>query len=103
MVAPSGVCGVHCLPKAGHSLGFLRPCSTSPLMHSGNLVRRDGLHFREALLGVEAGELRAQAVARHGDDADAAPGPVGHLEDIADDGLGGLRCPHASPSGRRRC
>ena len=31
IVAPSGVRGVHCLPKAGQALGFMRPRSTSPL------------------------------------------------------------------------
>ena len=36
MGAPSGCSGVHAVPKAGHSWGFLRPRSTSPAMQSGD-------------------------------------------------------------------
>ena len=32
MVAPSGVCGVHALPKAGQWCGFFNPCRIWPLM-----------------------------------------------------------------------
>ncbi len=34
MVAPSGLRGVQVVPKAAHSLGLIRPWSTSPLRHS---------------------------------------------------------------------
>lgn len=33
-MAPSGLRGVHSLPKAAHSCGLIRPCSTSPERHS---------------------------------------------------------------------
>ena len=33
-VAPSGVSGVHRVPNAGHAVGLMRPCKTSPLRHS---------------------------------------------------------------------
>src|SRR5215208_1038713 len=32
IVAPSGVCGVHSLPNAGHWCGFFSPRRISPLM-----------------------------------------------------------------------
>ena len=36
MVAPSGCCGVHAVPKAGQSCGFFRPRRISPLMQTGD-------------------------------------------------------------------
>src|SRR5262249_9781894 len=36
MVAPSGCSGVHSLPNAGHSCGFLTPFRTRPLIQSAD-------------------------------------------------------------------
>ena len=42
------------------------------------------------MFGIEMGKLLPQAIARPRDQPDAAPSPVGHLEDSPDDRLGGL-------------
>ena len=47
IVAPSGFCGVHSLPKAGQSCGFLSPRRTCPLMHR-RFLRLDVVHLEQS-------------------------------------------------------
>src|SRR5262249_33052812 len=54
----------------------------------GRLLSTHGGHV-EAALGVELGELFAEAVAAGGDGADAAPGAVAGLEDVGGEFAGG--------------
>ncbi len=63
MVAPSGVRGVHVVPKAGQSCGFLRPRSTCPLMHTRRFLRFDIFHL-EAIAPHRDGDTRSAACNR---------------------------------------
>ena len=49
MVAPSGVCGVHCVPKAGQSVRLLQPLEHLAADADLGLARADVLHLEDAV------------------------------------------------------
>ena len=69
------------VPKAGHCTGLSCPRSTSPARHSAGSFARDVLEA-ELPHRVVVGELLAQREPAQRDLPDAAPLPVGELEDL---------------------
>ena len=81
MGAPSGVCGVQRVPKAGAIDRLGETLQNAGGDALGGLLDARGLDA-EAAFGIEGGILRAQAVPRGGDLADAAPFAVADFEDF---------------------
>ena len=92
----AGAPGCTAVPKAGHSSGLSLPRSTSPARHSAGSSTSDRLQ-PEPQLGVEVGELLPQHQPAPRNGADAAPLPVGQLEDLEDQVPGPAGCPRGGP------
>jgi len=72
MVAPSGFCGVHSLPKAAQSLGFFSPRRIRPLMQRWDSFGLDRVDLEDPL-GVVLAVLVSQLVTGLGNRSHAAP------------------------------
>ena len=100
--AQAGCAACTRLPNAAHSCGLIRPCSTSPDRQTADSVGVD-VGDREPVLGVEvAVALASSRQPLLGIIADAAPGPVGHLEDVRAASPSRPGCPRPAPRAGRR-
>ena len=82
MVAPSGVCGVHSWPYAGHWMRLLQAPQNLPADAHLRLRGLQTIHL-EQTLGVVV-SVFAESVAARRDRADAAPFAIAHFEDLVD-------------------
>ena len=87
----AGCSGVHCVPNAGQSCGFLSPAGSGRAMHSGDSCAVTSWSTSKRCSASKAGVRSAQPEPLPRDHADAAPLAVADLED--------LRTAAAAPAG----
>ena len=97
-MAPSGFCGVHSLPNAGHWCGFFRPRRICAADAHRRFLRVQAVHLEDAL-GVVIAIFGPEPVAARWDRADAAPFAVADFEDLVDQLLRLRHCLRGAPPG----